>query len=143
MNFRKSHQILWTLYDLLKSFKAFWTLLSPLTLCWLGLIKLGIKSNANLLLKAMQKQLSQPILMPRSIFIWTYIQAGVDDMVGITKQKKKKNIENVRKYSIFFEIIKCVQCRHWCRDAHAEIFEWPKTSTVFVFYIRNQQETQY
>ena len=37
----------------------------------------------------MQKHLSQPIFKPRPIFVWTYIHVTADDMVGITKQKKK------------------------------------------------------
>ena len=89
-----------------------WPKPSPLTLGWLGLIKLDIKCNENFLLKAMQKNLSQPILTPWSIFMWTYIHASADDMVGITKQKKKywgALDVNV----LFFE----------SRDAHAEIFE--------------------
>ena len=98
INFRKSHQISWTLHDLLKSFKAKYNrrgrcgqvvLHISLTLGWLGLIKFDIKSNANLLLKAMQKHLSQPMFKPRSIFMSTYIYASADDMVGITMLNKK------------------------------------------------------
>ena len=37
----------------------------------------------------MQKHLSQPIFTPRSAFMWIYIHASADDMVGITNQKKK------------------------------------------------------
>ena len=89
INFRISHQISWTLHDLLKSFKTKynrrvrggWVVLHiSLTLGWLALIKFDIKSNANLLLKAMQKRLSQPMFTPRSIFMWTYIYASADDL---------------------------------------------------------------
>ena len=37
----------------------------------------------------MQKHLSQPIFTSRSVFMWIYIHASADDMVGITNQKKK------------------------------------------------------
>ena len=37
----------------------------------------------------MQKHLLQTIFMPRSVFMWIYIHARADDMVGITNQKKK------------------------------------------------------
>ena len=37
----------------------------------------------------MQKHLSQPIFTPRPASMWTYIQVSADDMVAITKKKKK------------------------------------------------------
>ena len=93
MNFRKSHQISWTLYDLVKSFKAFWTLLPPLTLCWLGLIKLGIKSNAKTAVTAYTHA---------TIYIHVNLYSGRRWWYGWNNYAKKKKMLKMLESILFF-----------------------------------------
>ena len=96
----------------------------------------------------MQKHLSQPIFTSRSVFMWIYIHASADDMVGITNQKKKYRGVFGHKSSIFWNKILWGKKKNVCNvdadaempDAHAdaEILVWSKTSSTFVFYISNQ-----